>query len=137
MADLHFENETVSERDYQISRPKHLRFSRRDTALNDLKNSTPEGIISFALSVISLLILVFAIYFSFRYNGNGDFRLGVLALISFLMSVMAVILSAVGFRNRKKIRHYMEKRAIVISLIVIIALVIIFINGLKIYLGTA
>ena len=57
--DLENEGESVVEEQKPFGsagrRQEHLKISRRDTLVNDLKNSTGEGLAAFGLSVVALL----------------------------------------------------------------------------------
>ena len=128
----------IIERDEQLKNPGEagrFRISRRDTVLNDLKNSTPEGILSFLLSLLSLAPVIGGIYLSYAAEGKGGYLLGVMMLSGLLIAIGALILGILGFRNRKKIRHYMEKRGIILSVIVIGGLIALYIWGIRIYLN--
>lgn len=123
--------EFTTEKSYEIKRAKHLKFSRRDTMVNDWKNSTAEGITSFILSLLAVILFLLAVYFSFRSGGQGSVMLGVLGFLSFLLGCISIVFALIGLRNRRKIRHYMEWRAIVISGLLVIGLVMIFIYGIR------
>ena len=120
------------ERDYSEIRlkHKHIIISRRDTIKNDLKNSTAEGLISFILALISLGLLIYDIYISYKAGGNAGYLAGIRPVISLILSVEALILGIHGLKNRKKIRHYMEARGIILGIIVIAAVIALFIKGL-------
>ncbi len=113
-----------------VGKTRHIRISRRDTIVNDFKNSTVQGLISLLLSVGSLLLLFFGIYRSYRMQGAGGYEVGLLMIGALLVAVISVLLGVLGLRNRKKIRHYMEKRGIMISIIVTLCLIALFIAGL-------
>lgn len=123
-------DELKTESTYEIKRPKHLKISRRDTMVNDWKNSTGQGICSFILSLISAGILLMAVYISYKSAGAAGYITGILALMSFTLAVIAVILGIVGLRNRHKIRHYMERRGLILSGIIVIGLIVLFIKGI-------
>ena len=113
-------------------RPKvrHISISRRDTMLNDLKNSTVEGILSFVLSLGAFFLLIYAVYDSYRQGGEAGIEIGILPLISLVVAVISLILASVGRKNRKKIRHYMENRGTVVSIIVIVLVAAVLTAGL-------
>ncbi len=114
---------------------RHKAFSRKDTLLNDLRNSTVQGILSYLLSLCALITLCLTIYGSFRMEGQGGILAGILPFFSLLLSVLSLIFGIAGFRNQKKIRHYMEKRGIIISVILIGCLIWLYVRGLRIFLN--
>ena len=119
------------ERSYgHIGKTRHITISRRDTMINDFKNSTVQGLISLLLSLGSLFMVFFGIYRSYRMGGAGGFELGIFMILALLLAVLSILLGVLGLRNRKKIRHYMEKRGIVISIVVILGLIALFVLGL-------
>ena len=113
-----------------VGKTRHIRISRRDTLVNDFKNSTIQGLISLLLSVASMLLLFFGIYRSYRFKGAGGYEVGLMMIGALLVAVISVLFGVLGLRNRKKIRHYMEKRGILISIIVMLCLIALFIAGL-------
>ena len=120
------------ERDYSEIRLKHrhIIISRRDTIKNDLKNSTAEGLISFISALVSLGLLIYDIYISYRAGGNAGYLAGILPIVSLILAIEALVLGIHGLKNRKKIRHYMEIRGIILGIIVIAAVAFLFIKGL-------
>ena len=113
-----------------LRKTEHFKISRRDTLVNDLKNSTTEGLISFGLSLVSLFIVIASIIVSYRQQGNSRALIGLMPLFSLIISIGALIFAILGFRRKDKVRHYMEKRGLVISLITISILIAVFIRGL-------
>ena len=113
-----------------LRKTEHFKISRRDTLVNDLKNSTKEGLLSFGISLVSLLIVAASILISYYENGASRAIIGLLPLFSFILSIGALIFAAFGFRRKDKVRHYMEKRGLIISLLTIAILIAIFIRGL-------
>ncbi|MBQ6551337.1 MAG: hypothetical protein IJL78_08015 [Lachnospiraceae bacterium] len=113
-----------------IGKTRHITISRRDTLINDFKNSTVQGLVSLLLSLGALFMVFFGIYRSYRMEGAGGYELGILMILALLFAVLSLLFGVLGLRNRKKIRHYMEKRGIVISIIVILGLIALFITGL-------
>lgn len=112
----------------------HFRISRKDTLVNDLKNSTAEGIVSSALSVVGLILLVIAVIVSFYEQGSSGVFIGLLPVLSLLLSVASLIFATAGLKRKDKIRHYMEKRGLAISLVTIAILIALYIRGLVIFL---
>lgn len=113
----------------------HFKISRRDTLVNDFKNSTIEGALSFGFSLVSALILLAGIFFSYRRGGEAGYIVGLVMIISGLFAGTSVVLSSIGFRRKDKVRHYMEKRGLVISIIVIALLTALFARGLYLTLA--
>ena len=127
------EHETLGEEPVVMNalrKTEHFKISRRDTLVNDLKNSTKEGLLSFGISLVSLLIVAASILISYYENGASRAIIGLLPLFSFILSIGALIFAAFGFRRKDKVRHYMEKRGLIISLLTIAILIAIFIRGL-------
>ena len=125
----------VNEQDRYEIRPEkphtaHILISRRDSVSNDLKNSTWQGILSFGLSLAGCVILFLTIYYSYRSEGQAGYEAGFFLLIDLLIAVISIVLGRAGNKNRKKIRHYMEKRGIVIGCLLIVILLILFIRGI-------
>ena len=118
-----------------VGRTQRIIISRRDTLVNDLKNSTVQGLVSFLLSIGSLALILTGVYLSFRAGGNGGVLLGLLMIAALLFALLSIIMGILGFRNRKKIRHYMERRGIIISIICIGSLIALYVRGILIYLG--
>jgi len=118
-----------------VGKSRHLSISRRDTLVNDLKNSTAEGMVSLGAACASLVITVLAIWFSFKKAGDAGYEVGILAIGAFLMAAMAVIFGVQGKRNRNKIRHAMEKRGIIMGLCVLAVLIALFVRGVILYAG--
>ncbi|MBR6405984.1 MAG: hypothetical protein IKS18_07335 [Lachnospiraceae bacterium] len=118
-----------------VGRTQRIIISRRDTLVNDLKNSTVQGLVSFLLSIGSLALILTGFYLSFRAGGNGGVLLGLLMIAALLFALLSIIMGILGFRNRKKIRHYMERRGIIISIICIGSLIALYVRGILIYLG--
>ena len=121
----------------QNIRYEHFSVSRRDTLVNDLKNSTGFGILSFAAALFALILLGVSVYLSYQSSGNGGFLLGILAIGAGLLSILAVVFGILGLRNHTKTRHYVEKRGIVLGTVVLILLTVIFIRGLRLLSGEA
>ena len=130
--------ELTEEREKSLSeiqpKSRHFKISRKDTMLNDLKNSTVQGIISFVLSLVSFVSLLLSVYLSYRAGGRAGYFIGVMPIGALLMAAASVVLGILGFKNRKKIRHYMEKRGIILSVLVILLLAALYIKGLILYL---
>ncbi|MBR6321525.1 MAG: hypothetical protein IKR59_01535 [Lachnospiraceae bacterium] len=118
-----------------VGRTQRITISRRDTLVNDLKNSTVQGLISFLVSIIGAVTILAGFYLSFRASGQGSVLVGLLMIAAFVLSVSAVVIGIFGLRNRKKIRHYMEKRGIVIGIICIAGLITLYVRGILIYLA--
>ena len=118
-----------------VGRTQRIIISRRDTLVNDLKNSTVQVLVSFLLSIGSLALILTGFYLSFRAGGNGGVLLGLLMIAALLFALLSIIMGILGFRNRKKIRHYMERRGIIISIICIGSLIALYVRGILIYLG--
>lgn len=125
------------EKDFSEIQPKtkHITISRKDTMLNDLKNSTVEGILSFIFSLISIGVTALGIYSGYVSSGKAGYAVGIFPIIALLMAAESIVLGIFGLKNRKKIRHYMERRGIILSSILILLLIALYIWGLKIYLG--
>ncbi|MBR3437718.1 MAG: hypothetical protein IKG97_08195 [Lachnospiraceae bacterium] len=113
-----------------FKKPRRITVSRRETLLNNLKGGTVFGIISQILSVLALLAVFAGIYLSYKMKGRGGYVLGVLMIFSFIAAASSIILSVFGFRDHEKSRHYMERRSVIISAVVLIFLTVIFIRGL-------
>ena len=113
-----------------FKKPKKITVSRRETLVNNLKGATVFGIIAQVFSVIALLAVFAGIYMSYRMKGQGGYGLGILMILAFVASVTSLILSLLGFRDHEKSRHYMERRSVIISAVVLIFLTVIFIRGL-------
>ena len=113
-----------------FKKPRRITVSRRETLLNNLKGGTVFGIIAQILSILSLLAVLIGIYLSYRMKGRGGYGLGGLMILSFASALSAVILSVFGFRDHEKSRHYMERRSVIISAVVLVFLTVIFIRGL-------
>ena len=113
-----------------FKKPKRITVSRRETLLNNLKGATVFGIIAQILSVLSLFAVLLGIYLSYRMKGEGGYGLGILMILAFVMAAAALVLSLLGFRDHEKSRHYMERRSVIISAVVLIFLTVIFIRGL-------
>ena len=113
-----------------VGKMRHIRISRKDTLVNDFKNSTIHGLVSLLLSLGAFLLMFFGIYRSYRMSGEGGYDVGLLMIGALLVAASSILFGILGIRNRKKIRHYMEKRGIVISVIVSLCLIALFIAGL-------
>ena len=113
-----------------LRKTEHFKISRRDTLVNDLKNSTKEGLLSFGISLVALLIVIASVLISYYQKGSSRAIIGLLPLFAFILSIGALIFAVLGFRRKDKVRHYMEKRGLLISLITIVILIVIFIRGL-------
>ncbi len=118
-----------------VGRTQRITISRRDTLLNDLKNSTVQGLLSFVLSIAAASVMLSGFYLSFRAGGSGGILIGILMIGSLMLSAASVILGIAGLKNRKKIRHYMEKRGIIISAVCIASLIALYVRGILIFLG--
>ena len=117
-----------------MRKTEHFRISRRDTLVNDLKNSTVEGLGSLGLSVVALILLIASILISYTQACRSGVLLGLIPLFAFLLSAAAVIFAGFGFRRKDKVRHYMEKRGLIIALVSIAGLLYLYIRGLIIVL---
>lgn len=118
-----------------LRKTEHFKISRRDTIVNDLKNSTKEGLASFAISIVSLLLVVTAVLVSYYQHGQSRALIGLIPIFAFVLAVGAVIFAIFGFRRKDKVRHYMEKRGLVIALVTIAVLIAVFVRGLILFLG--
>ena len=116
-------------------RQEHLKISRRDTLVNDLKNSTGEGLAAFGLSVVALLTVLSSVLVSYYRQGEAGMFLGLMPVIALVLAVLALIFSGLGFRRKDKVRHYMEKRALVIALITLTLLIALYVRGAILYFG--
>ena len=114
-----------------VGKTQHIRFSRRDTIVNDFKNSTVEGLVSIILSFFSLVLLFLAVYESYKLAGEAGYVAGIAVFTAVVFAVLGIIFGIRGFRNRKKIRHYMEGRGIVLGIIVILSAAALYLYGLK------
>ncbi len=113
---------------------RRIIISRRDTILNDLKNSTVQGLLSFIASILSVLTVLSGFLLSFREAGDSGYYLGLIMILALLLAVFSLIMGILGLKNRKKIRHYMEKRGLVISIICILSLIALYVYGILRYL---
>ncbi len=118
-----------------VGKTQRIKISRRDTMVNDLKNSTAQGILSFIVSLVALGAAGTAVYLSYRAAGHADYPVGILMIAALLISVVSIVLGVSGLKNRKKIRHYMEVRGIIVSVLLILALIGLYVWGLLLYLG--
>ena len=109
-----------------FKKPRRITVSRRETLLNNLKGGTVFGIIAQILSILALFVVLIGIYLSYRMKGRGGYALGILMILSFVSALASVILSVFGFRDHEKSRHYMERRSVIISAVVLIFLTAIF-----------
>jgi len=116
-----------------IGKIRHITISRRDTMVNDLKNSTIEGCFSAAAGVIALIVLALAVRFSYRAGGEAGYEVGILAFLAFLMAILAVLFGIRGTRNGNKLRHQMEKRGILLGALIMGAVIALFIRGVILY----
>ena len=114
-----------------IGKTRHFTISRRDTIVNDLKNSTASGLVSFMLSVFSLILLVICVYDSYRNAGKSGVIIGIILFLAFVASILAIVFGILGYRNHSKIRHYMEGRGILLGGIVLTALTVLFVIGAR------
>ena len=121
-------------RDEQTGRPvsyrRHITISRRDTFFNDLKNSTAQGIIAFMISLTVIPCLLYDVYVSYTFGGKADYSVGLFAVLILILCIVSIVIAAFGLKNKKKIRHDLERRAIVIDVIVILLLIAIYVYGL-------
>ncbi len=120
----------------QVGRIRHFSISRRDTFVNDIKNSTVQGIVSFSVALTALTLLLLAVYFSYRAGGEAGYAVGAMGAGALFLSVISIVFGILGLRNRNKTRHYVEKRGIAVSAAVIVLLGVLFVRGLSRYLGT-
>ena len=118
-----------------VGKTQRIKISRRDTMVNDLKNSTVQGILSFIVSLAALAAAGVSVFLSYRAAGRADYIVGILMIVALLLAVFSIVLGTMGLKNRKKIRHYMEVRGIVVSVILILALIGLYVWGLLMYLG--
>ena len=118
-----------------VGKTQRIKISRRDTMVNDLKNSTVQGILSFIVSLAALAAAGVSVFLSYRAAGRADYIVGILMIAALLLAVFSIVLGTMGLKNRKKIRHYMEIRGIVVSVILILALIGLYVWGLLMYLG--
>lgn len=131
--DPELQNETEEREELGTVRHKveHFKISRRDTLVNDLKNSTAEGLVSMGLSVVALLLVIASVLVSYYQKGNSKVMIGLVPLFALIISIAAIVCAGLGFKRKDKVRHYMEKRGLVIALITIAILIAIFIQGLQ------
>ena len=118
-----------------VGKTQRIKISRRDTMVNDLKNSTVQGILSFIVSLAALAAAGVSVFLSYRAAGRAGYIVGILMIAALLLAVFSIVLGTMGLKNRKKIRHYMEVRGIVVSVILILALIGLYVWGLLMYLG--
>ena len=118
-----------------VGKTRHLTISRRDTIVNDLKNSTASGLVSFMLAIFSLILLGICIFDSYRNAGMSTIIVGVILFVAFIASILAIIFGILGYRNKTKIRHYMEGRGIVLGAIAFIGLVTLYVIGARSFFG--
>jgi len=116
-----------------VGKTRHLSISRKDTLVNDMKNSTPEGFVSMGCAVIALALIGVAVLYSYRSEGNAGYEIGIMALGAFLMGILAVLFGSLGKKNRDKIRHELEKRGIILGILICLALIALFVRGVIIY----
>lgn len=114
-----------------VGKTQHISVSRKDTLINDFKNSTAQGLIAFALSLVGFGMLAFAVHRSYSTGGEAGFMIGVFMIAALIVEITALILGIKGLENRKKIRHYMEKRAIAVAIFMILALIALYIRGAR------
>ena len=113
-----------------VSYTRHITISRRDTFLNDLKNSTAQGILAFLLSLLAIPCLFYAIYVSYANGGQADYSIGIFAVLILCICIVSIVVAAAGLKNRKKIRHDLERRAIILDIILILLLITVYVYGL-------
>ena len=118
-----------------VGKTRHLTISRRDTIVNDLKNSTASGLVSFMLSVFALILLALCIFDSYRNAGMSGILVGVILFAAFIAAVLAIIFGILGYRNKTKIRHYMEGRGIVLGAVALAGLIALYIIGAISFFG--
>ena len=116
-----------------VGKTQHLKFSRKDTIINDLKNSTIEGLISLLLSFLSLVIAGAAVYAAYVRAGNAGYLVGVLMIASLIIAIAGIIFGILGFKNRRKIRHYMERRGLILGIVMVLLLIGLYVWGTQLY----
>lgn len=112
-----------------VGKMQHISVSRKDTIINDFKNSTIQGVFSLALSFLGLVMLGLSILRSYREGGHSEYTIGLVLIGILAIEIFSLIIGIKGLKNRKKIRHYMEKRGIAIACIVILILIGLFVWG--------
>ena len=118
-----------------VGKTQRLVISRRDTIVNDLKNSTWQGLVSFVFSLVSVVVILGGFYLSFRSAGNSGPELGILMICAFNFGALAIVFGILGLKNRRKIRHYMERRGIILGFLCIAGLIAMYVRGILIYIG--
>lgn len=81
-----------------------IRKHRKYSLLNK-KNSGP-GRISFMLFLLSLSVLVAAVYMAFTMKGNAGAIVGVLGCVSLAVSIGGFVTGLVGFKDEEKRQLY-------------------------------
>jgi len=112
----------------------HITISKRDTFLSDIKNGTVQGIISMSLAIINIIIDIVAIFISYANKGAANPYIGILPFVTLIFAIASIIFALVGLKNKFKIRHYLEHRGIIFSIIQILFLIFVYVRGLFIFL---
>ena len=71
-----------------VGKMRHIRISRKDTLVNDFKNSTIQGLVSLLLSLGAFLLMFFGIYRSYRMSGEGGYDVGLLMIGALLVATL-------------------------------------------------
>ncbi len=66
------------------------------------KNQTLGGIISTVLGTISLCLLIYGVYISFKANGKAGVEVGSIALCSFMLAVFGCVIGLISFKESDK-----------------------------------
>lgn len=66
------------------------------------KNQTLGGTISTILGILSLCILIYGLYISFKANGNAGTSLGSLGLCSAMLAVFGCVIGLISFKEQDK-----------------------------------
>lgn len=115
--------------------PKRITVSRRDTLINALRSSTVPGMIAQLTSVMAFIIVLIGIFVSYKMAGQGGYAIGILMVGALVLSVLSIILALLGLKQKHKSRHQMERRALVLSVVVITFLAVVFIRGIVLFLS--
>jgi|GEM_PF-2131950 len=114
---------------------QHIRISRRDSLMNDLRNGTAQGVFSCVLAFFAGALLIAAIIQSYFAAGASGYEVGVELVFAVAFDLVGFGFSVAGFRDKDKIRHYAEKRGHIACIVIFFLLAAVFVYGLITWLN--
>lgn len=95
------------------------------------KEQSKDGIFSFRMAILSFLLLVVDVIFSFARGGKAGYLAGVIALVAFLFAVYGFYIGMKSFSDNKKASPLFPVIGSISSGVLVVIWMTLFLSGIR------